>query len=177
MLDVPRLINLRAQKDEFFKAHPQSPLSAAQKARFSHLDYFPPMPRLAYEVTLVPHDEQPDVPIQTTTGETRWYRRYGWFAFAVDGQDARLTIYQTPHGFFLPFVDGLAGQETYPAGRYLEPIELGEGRFLIDFNEAYNPYCAYSPHYSCPITPAENRLSVAIRAGEKLPQGDWVDAE
>lgn len=177
MLDVPRLINLRAQKDQFFKTHPQSPLSAAQKALFTHLDYFPPMPRLVYEVTLVPHEEQPDVPIQTNTGEVRWYRRYAWFAFTADDQDARLTVYQTPHGLFLPFVDSLAGQETYSAGRYLEPVELSETRLLVDFNEAYNPYCAYSPYYSCPITPAENHLKLAIRAGEKLPTGAWVKAE
>ena len=79
-----------------------------------------------------------------------------------------------PDHFFLPFVDTLAGEETYPAGRYLEPVQLEGNTFRIDFNQAYNPYCAYGDNWSCPITPAENRLSVPIRAGEKLPQGDWL---
>jgi len=71
-------------------------------------------------------------------------------------------------------VDAGAGVETYPAGRYLEPERLDDGRFHVDFNQAYNPYCAYNDAWNCPITPAENRLKVAIRAGEKLPQGAWV---
>jgi hypothetical protein len=93
--------------------------------------------------------------------------RYGKFRFSVDGQPAELTIYANEHGFFLPFVDALAGQETYEAGRYLEPEVLPDGRFVIDFNLAYNPYCAYNPLWACPIPPKENRLSVRIEAGEK----------
>ncbi len=77
-------------------------------------------------------------------------------------------MYRNEHGFFLPFADALAGDETYGAGRYLEPEPAGDDRLLIDFNLAYNPYCAYNPNWSCPITPAENRLKVAIRAGEKV---------
>jgi uncharacterized protein (DUF1684 family) len=106
--------------------------------------------------------------MQTTTGDVQVYVRYGRFHFQVDGQDAELTIYQSEHGFFLPFVDALAGGETYPAGRYLEPEALPNNHFLVDFNLAYNPYCAYNEMWSCPITPFENRLKVPIRAGEKL---------
>jgi uncharacterized protein (DUF1684 family) len=86
----------------------------------------------------------------------------------VDGQEAELTIYETEQGYFLPFVDSLAGTETYPAGRYLDPEPLTGNRFLVDFNLAYNPYCAYNEAWSCPLTPFENRLKVPIRAGEKL---------
>src|SRR5262249_41872643 len=107
-------------------------------------------------------------------GDTRVYRRYGQFKFTVDSQEVRLTIFDSPHGFFLPFVDANAGTETYPAGRYLEPEYLGNGKFHVDFNLAYSPFCAYGPGWSCPVTPAENRLKVAIRAGEKMPQGEWV---
>ena len=87
------------------------------------------------------------------------------------------TIYDAPHGYFLPFVDASAGVETYAAGRYLEPDEMDDGQFHVDFNMAYNPYCAYNDGWSCPITPAENRLKVAIRAGERNPTGDWVTRE
>jgi len=86
----------------------------------------------------------------------------------VEGQIAELTIYADQDGFFLPFVDSLAGSETYPAGRYLEPEPLSDGELLIDFNLAYNPYCAYNDQWSCPLTPFENRLKVPIRAGEKI---------
>ena len=74
----------------------------------------------------------------------RIYHRYARFSFCVDGQETSLTIYDTDFGFFLPFVDALASIETYGAGRYLEPEALENGKFLVDFNLAYNPYCAYS---------------------------------
>ena len=79
-----------------------------------------------------------------------------------------MTVYRNEYGLFLPFVDALAGHETYGAGRYLEPEEAAGKRVHVDFNLAYNPYCAYNERWSCPITPAENRLKVAIRAGEKI---------
>ena len=72
-------------------------------------------------------------------------------------------------------VDAGAGTETDPAGRYLEPDHLGGEHFQINLNDAYNPYCAYNDAWTCPIPPAENRLAVHIRAGEKLPQDEWVN--
>jgi uncharacterized protein (DUF1684 family) len=106
--------------------------------------------------------------MQTSTGDVSEYERYGRFRFVRDGQQAALTIYRNALGYFLPFADSLAGGETYGAGRYLEPEELPDGRFHVDFNLAYNPYCAYNENWSCPITPAENRLKIPIRAGEKV---------
>lgn len=175
-MNAQRLIHLRAQKDKFFKTHPDSPLTSEQKALFTRLNYYMPMPKLAMTVSVTPFEggERRDVAIQTTGNQERWYRRWGWFGFSIGHEEAHLTIYRTPEGFFLPFVDALAGTETYPAGRYLEPLQLDEGHFLVDFNQAYNPYCAYNGRFDCPITPSENRLSVPIRAGEKLPTGDWV---
>jgi len=106
--------------------------------------------------------------MQTTTGDIQRFIRHGKFRFTVDGQPAELTIYASEHGFFLPFVDSLANKETYGAGRYLDPHPLPGGKLLIDFNFAYNPFCAYNDLYSCPLTPFENRLKVPIRAGEKI---------
>jgi len=176
-MDSQKLLAARRQKDDFFRNHPQSPLTPEQQAVFTGLSYYDPNPELDFTVTIEPFADGKFVPIQTTTGDVRQYKRYGQFAFTVDGQEARLTIYEADYGFFLPFVDAGAGTETYPAGRYLEPDYLGDNRFHIDFNQAYNPYCAYSPDWSCPITPAENRLKVTIRAGEKLPEGEWVAKE
>jgi uncharacterized protein len=174
-MDAQRIIELRAQKDEFFKKHVQSPLKPEQQTVFNGLTYFIPMPKLEMVVEVTPFEEQKNVQIQTTTGETRWYLRWGEFHFKIGDDEARLTIFKIPpDSFFLPFVDTLAGEETYPAGRYLEPEDLGDNRFRIDFNQAYNPYCAYNEQYSCPLTPPENRLKVPIRAGEKLPVGEWA---
>ncbi len=158
----------RAEKDEFFAKHSQSPLTREQKRVFSGLKYFPENESLRLEVKAEEFAEKQKIEMQTTSGDVQTYERFARFKFTVDGQEAELTIYRSPHGFFLPFVDSLAGAETYPAGRYLEPEPLPGGRFFIDFNLAYNPYCAYNEMWSCPLTPAENRLKVAIRAGEKI---------
>ncbi len=160
----------RAEKDDFFARHLQSPLTPEQKRHFTGLDYFPENGTLRFEVDVEMCHSSETITIQTTGGQPQTYQRFGRFKFLVDGQSAELTIYKNQNGFFLPFVDILAGNETYPAGRYLEPEKLPNGKFLVDFNLAYNPYCAYNEQWSCPITPAENRLKVAIRAGEKIFQ-------
>ena len=165
---MSQLDTFRSQKDEFFRVHPQSPLTPGQQADFQGLSYFPENPDLRIEAEVQPFSEQDEIVMQTSTGDTRSYRRYGRLQFTVDGQPAGLTLYADEHGFFLPFVDALAGKETYGAGRYLEPRPLDDGTFLVDFNLAYNPYCAYNEQWSCPLTPFEKRLSVPIRAGEKL---------
>lgn len=158
---------LRSAKDHFFKYDRHSPLTLDQRQEFEALDYYPPNPKLRFEVDVERNPGTEKITIETSTGDEQVYTRFGTFNFEVDGQPARLTIYANQHGYFLPFVDALAGKETYGAGRYLEPEVLPGGRFMIDFNLAYNPYCAYNPNWSCPLTPFENRLKVAIRAGEK----------
>jgi len=165
---MSELTAFRAEKDNFFKHHPQSPLTPEQRRDFASLQYFPENDALQLEVQVERLFDQQPMQMQTSTGGVQAYVRYGKFKFEVDGQPAELTIYQNENGYFLPFVDSLAGKETYPAGRYLEPEPLPGDRFLVDFNIAYNPYCAYNEMWSCPITPAENRLKVPIRAGEKL---------
>jgi len=165
---MSELTEYRTEKDDFFRMHPQSPLLPEQKKDFTSLNYFPEEEELRLEVQVEPLKDQDPMQMQTSTGGVQAYTRYGRFKFQVDGKDAELTIYENEHGFFIPFVDSLAGKETYPAGRYLEPEALSGNRFVVDFNLAYNPYCAYNEIWSCPITPAENRLRVPIRAGEKL---------
>jgi uncharacterized protein len=165
---MTKLEQFRAQKDQFFKAHPQSPLSAEQQQTFQGLRYFPENPALRLVVPVEPFAQADTIEMQTSTGDTRSYVRYGRVRFQVDGQDAALTLYADGDMLFLPFADALAGVETYGAGRYLEPERLSDGRVLIDFNLAYNPYCAYNDDWSCPITPLENRLKVPIRAGEQM---------
>lgn len=158
----------RKDKDEFFATDLQSPLTSRQKKEFQGLKYFPENPDLRLVLPIEVFPKKEEIRMQTTTGEEQEYFRYGKIHFSVDGQPVELTIYQADYGFFLPFVDSLAGTETYPAGRYLEPEPVTGGRVLVDFNVAYNPYCAYNEHWSCPLTPFENRLGVPIPAGEKI---------
>lgn len=158
----------RMEKDDFFGHDHQSPLTSEQKRDFKGLKYFPENMDLRLEIKAEELPEKERIEMQTSTGDIQEYIRHSKIHFKVEGAEAELTIYEGPNGYFLPFVDSLAGKETYPAGRYLEPEELPGGRFLVNFNIAYNPYCAYNEHWSCPLTPFENRLKVAIRAGEKL---------
>ena len=165
---VSELEQFRSAKDEFFKNDPQSPLTPEQRKEFQGLKYFPEHPGLRFSLPLETFPKKDQIQMQTSTGDIQTYSRIGRIRFRVEGQDAELTVYGDRHGFFLPFVDGLAGKETYGAGRYMEP-EVGEnGQLLVDFNLAYNPYCAYNDLYSCPITPFENRLKIPIRAGEQV---------
>ena len=107
------------------------------------------------------------------------YRRIGWAAFAVDGTDCRLAVFwlnDYAGGIFIPFRDATSGGESYGAGRYLwdsaKGADLGSSgdELVLDFNYAYHPSCVYDPRWSCPLAPAENRLTVPIRAGERLAE-------
>lgn len=137
------LEKFRQEKDAFFRSDPHSPLEPAQKKNFKGLNYFPENPALRLEVTVEEFPDKKTVGMQTSTGDVQMYQRYGKFKFSVEGQEAELTLYSNEHGFFVPFVDALAGRETYGAGRYVEPEPLDDGKLLVDFNRAYNPYCAY----------------------------------
>ena len=165
---MSELDEARREKDVFFRESHHSPLLPEQRSTFTRLSYFPENPELRLKVEVDRFPEQELIQIQTNTGEVLTYTRYGIFKFAVDGDQAELTILENENGYFLPFADSLAGTETYGAGRYIEPSRLADGRFRVDFNEAYNPYCAYNEMWSCPITPPENRLKVPVRAGEKV---------
>jgi len=164
------LRTFRKEKDDFFAKHPDSPLTHDQNHGFSGLKYFMENKDLIFEVSVDQFPTKDLIQLQTSTGKTQPHQRFGKFKFIVGEKESELTIYSGSDNYFLPFVDSLVGKETYGAGRYLEPHLLENGNFLIDFNYAYNPYCAYNDLWSCPIPPAENRLQVPIKAGEKIFQ-------
>jgi uncharacterized protein (DUF1684 family) len=159
----------RKQKDTFFKTNGQSPLKPEQRPSFSGLSYYPVNEDLALHLEAKEFEDKEEIEMQTSTGDLRTYLRWGTVTFTVDGEEATLTLYFSPahRHFFLPFMDATSGDETYGAGRYIDPHPLEDNIFQVDFNQAYSPYCAYNENYSCPIPPQENRLKVAIRAGEK----------
>ena len=168
---MSQLTDFRKAKDQYFATSHDSPLTDEQKRQFSSLAYYDESAELSFQL---PAEEFPDketIEMQTSTGGAAAYRRWGKVSFEVDGEAAELTLYQDSHGhgdeFFVPFMDATRGDETYTSGRYIEAHPIAGGKVLVDFNNAYNPYCAYNERWSCPLTPFENRLQVPIRAGEK----------
>lgn len=157
----------RAEKDMYFRRDPYGPIE--DRTNFSGLSYYPPDPAFRFSLPLQRAAPEP-LTFQTNTGDERVYQRIGTVEFEVEGQPAKLAIYKSEDydELFLPFRDATSGAETYGAGRYLEPVELGSGELLLDFNLAYNPYCAYSDAFSCPLPPVENWLKVPVQAGEKI---------
>ena len=166
---MSELTDFRKAKDAFFKTNSQSPLNSQEKATFKGLKYFPENPDLRFDLALEKSPQPEQVTMPTSTGDEQQYWHAGQVHFTVQGQPAALQVYLPVDGgdYFIPFVDATAPAETYGAGRYLEPEDLGDGRLHLDFNLAYNPYCAYNDRWSCPLPPRQNRLSVRIEAGEK----------
>ena len=165
---MTQLEEFRTEKNTVFASDPQSPLTPAQKKTFIGLNYYSENPALRFEKKINKAANRETIKMQTSTGSMQNFKKLGKVNFSVEGQEAELTIYLGDHGdYFMPFKDASSGSETYGAGRYLEPIPLGGDLFLIDFNYAYNPYCAYNDGWTCPLPPAENRLKVPIKAGEK----------
>lgn len=168
------LIKFRKEKDIFFATSPESPIPREEREFFRGLSYFPPDPSYRFELDLHEHDNKETVEIEDTAGQIRQFLRWGEFRFEVNGVKCTLQAYSNDpvrEGLFIPFKDETNGLETYGAGRYIdlhyETDRTPEGKWILDFNKAYNPWCAYSMYYACPYVPPENHLKVPIRAGEK----------
>jgi uncharacterized protein len=163
----------RAKRDAAFKSETDSPIPPKDKPLFRGLEYYPVNTSLRFSVRLTRYKSPEQVRLGTNTGEIRSGIRYGYFDFQAMGKMCRLQVYRlddAPAGearLFIPFRDATTGIESYAAGRYLDLDENTSGLYELDFNRAYNPSCAYDIKYSCPVPPAENTLSVAIKAGEK----------
>jgi uncharacterized protein (DUF1684 family) len=131
--------------------------------------------RLNVPLTVNPHPDT--VIILSTRGNKRRALRVGWFEFTLEGTECKLEAHRLlepgigEESVSLFFTDKTSGTETYPVGRYVDPEPIGGGRYILDFNRAYNPVCAYSDYYNCPIPPEANHLLVPVRAGEMDPHG------
>ncbi|QLG62880.1 DUF1684 domain-containing protein [Halorarum salinum] len=168
----------RRRKDEFLAEHPQSPIPSDRRAGFEGLPYFDPDPAYRVEAPLHEHDDPGEITVETTQNGERRYRNVGEFRFELDGGAVTLQAYRSPgdeRRLWVPFRDATSGEGTYPAGRYLDledPADrTADGDWVLDFNGAYSPYCAYSEAYECPLVPTENWLDVAVEAGEKYEAG------
>ena len=148
---------------------PQSPHFADYKA----LHWYDPDFRYRYVLKLTPNPKPDTIIIMSTRGNQRRALRVGWFDFLVGGKPNRLEVTRLlepgvgENDFGIFFRDATTGKESYGLGRYVDAERRPDGLFVLDFNNAYNPACAVSDHYNCPIPPKVNTLKVAIRAGEK----------
>lgn len=167
----------RAAKDRQFATDPESPVRESERAAFRGLEYFDLDPSFRYAGWIERYPEPRTFTIVTTNGKPRPCARIGRLRFEVGGREQTLQVYRLldnesrpgDEGLFLPFADATTGKETYPAGRYVDLDGPPGGPYVLDFNRAYNPWCAYgSPErFQCPVTPAENRLAIGIEAGER----------
>jgi uncharacterized protein (DUF1684 family) len=169
---IEELLQFRMEKDSFLMASPDSPIKREDRRTFRHLKYYEVNPQFVVKATLHRNESPQHLTITTTTGETRDAVNLGKLEFELFGKLYRLNAYKftdrrSEGELFVPFTDSTSGHETYGAGRYLDLEENETGEYVLDFNKAYNPYCAYNEEYSCPIPPRENRLSLAVTAGEK----------
>ncbi len=171
------ILKYRKGKNIKLKFGDKTPLTVDQVRNFEGLKYFPVDYKYYVKAKLVKAPEQKKLVLQTSTDRQPEYIKYGQVHFMLDTFHLVLTVYQTPpdkqplkedRTLFVPFKDETSGKESYGGGRYIEfeiPVE-GDTVYL-DFNKAYNPYCAYNHRYSCVIPPSENWLPVRIEAGEK----------
>jgi hypothetical protein len=166
----------REEKNRFFILDPRSPIPWEKRRSLmsNGLSYYPPDPDLRFELMLYEHKEKGRVEVVTSKEGRQEFIRWGEFRFNVNEKYCVLQAYKSnaeEKRLWVPFRDKTSGEETYGAGRYLdlEPEEdlTPKGRWILDFNKAYNPWCAYSEAYTCPFIPPENCLQVPIEAGEK----------
>ena len=157
-----------------FKDAETSPLTNEDRAVFKRLNFYPIDQDFSVKAKLTLNKKPTEFGMKTTTERRPIYIKYGVASFKIKGQDYQISIYQnielvkrpgyTDHLFML-FTDKTSGKDSYAGGRYIDLKVPQEGELLIDFNKAYNPYCAYNHKYSCPIPPNEDYLDTEILAG------------
>jgi uncharacterized protein (DUF1684 family) len=166
----------QAEKDQYMRLSPDSPVPEAQRATFPPLSYFPINEEYRVPAALKPIASTQVLEMSTSTGQRRKMRRVGSLAFTLKGQPLTLTAFvdaseNDMRRLFVPFGDLTNGSETYQGGRYLDLDRTASGVYDLDFNRAYHPFCLFNSGYDCPVPPRENRLPLPVRAGERLAPG------
>jgi len=162
----------RDRQFKFIRYNIESPLTEEQKKDFKELDFYPIDPVYKVRAKMVPVEDRKMMELPMTDGTVEKYLKHSFAEFQLSGQTYRLLLLQSvkeldKRNFFLAFADATSGDETYGGGRYINLRQDGKNSITIDFNMAYNPYCAYNPDFACPLPPKENIMEIAIRAGEK----------
>lgn len=161
----------RQERNYFMRNSEQSPIRSDDN--FDKLQYFPVNEKFKVKARFKLSGTINTIELATSDNKTQRYREYGSATFELLGKPNTLMLYQSAEfgggnePLFLGFTDETTGVETYAAGRYLDVHHDGSEYIELDFNKAYNPFCAYNEDYSCPIPPRQNHLSIALTAGEK----------
>jgi uncharacterized protein len=170
---IQKIKKEREEKDHFMETSKESPFSEA-KENFTALKYYPVDPKFKIIADLTPVEEKNVVVLATSDGKEERYIEYAYAEFDFNGLHNKLLILEMMEmgpfrgKLFLAFGDETSGGETYGAGRYIDVAKVqGSQTITLDFNNAYNPYCAYADKFSCPFPPADNLLKIAVQAGEK----------
>ena len=170
--DTPFQKELNAQ----YKDASRSPLKESDRKEFEGLEFFKYDSTFVVEAIFTRTDNELPFKMKTTTDRLPEYVKYGVLQFSLNNDMFQLSIYQNQDkikedpnydSLFLPFTDETNGMESYGGGRYIDLSRPKGNKLIIDFNSAYNPYCAYNDKYSCPIVPRENYLKTRIEAGVK----------
>jgi len=174
---IKRIEEFHVQINTDFKNPEESPLTAKDLKSFEGLNFFDIDTSFILRAQFVRTPAEAPFAMPTTTNRKPVYVKYGEVYFQLKAKSIKLNIYQNQEltkkpeyvdYLFLPFTDKTNGETTYSGGRYLD-IRIPEGdSIILDFNKAYNPYCAYNHTYSCPIPPSENNLPVSVPAGVKV---------
>jgi uncharacterized protein len=162
----------RERQYKFIRFNVESPLTEEQKRDFKELNFYPIDPNYKVKARLIPVENRKVREVPMTDGSVERYIEHSYAEFELGGKTNRLLLLQSVsesdmRNFFLAFADETSGRETYGGGRYINARQDGKNSITIDFNLAYNPYCAYNPDYACPLPPKENILNISIQAGEK----------
>jgi uncharacterized protein len=163
----------RDEMETFMRSSPESPF-AEDPTKFKGLKFFPADLKYKITATLTPIENKKQILLATNDGKEQRYREYAYAEFDFSGFRNKLLLLEVIDAgpdmgkLFLAFGDGTSAESTYGAGRYLDISKTqGANTITLDFNKAYNPYCAYSEKFSCPLPPSENLLTIPIQAGEK----------
>ena len=168
--------------DKQYRSAKHSPLTEEDRAHFTNLDYYPINADFCLEAKWVPTPEESPFEMPTSNVDrNKTFVKYGELHFAIRGEKMKLNVYQNlkvvqqrkyRNHLFIPFTDLTTGEDSYGGGRYIDWEAPKDGeQAVLDFNQCYNPYCAYSTGWSCPIPPKENFLDVRVEAGVKA----WKD--
>ena len=172
---IDTVMAIRTDKDRFLRTDKDSPLTAESRSTFQGLPYYDIKPEFRLPSLLT--EQRGEAPViiemQTTGTSTDKMRRVGTLGFSIGAVQYTLTAFadvddRTMEKLFVPFGDLTNGSETYGGGRYMNLQRTATGLYDLDFNQAFHPYCVYNPTWICPVPPRENRLAVAIPAGERL---------
>ncbi|MEQ9423040.1 MAG: DUF1684 domain-containing protein [Cyclobacteriaceae bacterium] len=162
----------RAEIDEFMRTSDQSPFQDSLTMNDSGLNYYPPNPKYRVQAVINRLEVRDQMIIPTSDGKKQRYEKFAYAEFKLEGERYKLLLLRRV-GFgqdeviFTAFADATSGESTYGGGRYLDLSFKNARQITIDFNLAYNPYCAYNASFSCPLPPPENVLTIPILAGEK----------